>query len=368
MVDSQTPSKKSLMEYRYLGGTGLKVSCISFGNMVNHFAADPQASTNEIVAACLEWGINFFDTAESYSQGRAEILLGQAFKDLNVRREDIVVTTKIFFGTEGLNGQPAKNVNGVGLSRKHLIEGTKLSLSKLQMSYVDVVYAHRYDKGTPLEEVCRGFSWLIDRGMALYWGTSEWDADQITAAIDFCNSHGLHAPVTEQPQYNMMVRDRFEKEYETLYEKHKYGTTVWSPLASGILSGRYNDGNIPEDSRMNMDPMVRYLLTTRYFGPRTEHTVKLLQGLEALAKELGYTQPQLALAWCLANKDVSTMILGFSKLSYVDENLKALELYKKWTPEIEAKCEALLQNTPPTGVDMRLFRPYKSRRSIAVLQ
>eukprot|EP00347_Sterkiella_histriomuscorum_P008994 403342935 len=362
----EAQDKKKLMEYRYLGNTGIKVSAISFGNMVNHNAADPQASTNEIVAACLEWGINFFDTAESYSAGKAEVYLGQAFKDLNVRREDVVVTTKLFFGTDDTWGTASPNVNSVGLSRKHIIEGTKGALERLQMNYVDVLYAHRYDDDVPLEEVCRAFSWVVEKGYAFYWGTSEWSQDQILEAIQYCRGHNLHEPVTEQPQYNMFVRDRFEKEYENVFAKYRYGSTVWSPLAAGILSGRYNDGNLPEEGRMTQDPRLAYMLKLKYFGANTEKTVQLLKGLETIAQELGYTQAQLAIAWALASKDVSTLILGFSKVSYVDENLKALELYRKWTPEIEAKCEAVLGNCPQPTVNMRKFTMNKTRRHVAV--
>lgn len=187
------------MEYRYLGNTGLKVSALGFGNMINHIADDPVASTTEIVKKCLEHGINFFDTAEGYSAGKAEIYLGQAFKNLKVKREDIVVSTKIFLGTDGFFSGKIPSPNSYALSRKHIIEGTKASLKRLQLDYVDVIFAHRYDFDTPLEEVVRAFSWLIDQGLAFYWGTSEWTADQITDAIQYAKGHNLHAPITEQP-------------------------------------------------------------------------------------------------------------------------------------------------------------------------
>lgn len=224
--------KKSLMEYRYLGNTGLRVSVVSFGNMVNHMSDDPQGSTTEIVKKCLDYGINFFDTAEFYSgDGLAEKLLGQAFKDLKVKREEIVVSTKLFFGTPGIFKRDPKKLNHVGLSRKHIIEGTRGCLERLQLDYVDIIFGSRYDEDTPLEETCRAFSWLIDKGLALYWGTSEWKASQIVEAIQICEKHGLHAPVVEQTQYNMLVRNRFENEYADLYKKYGMGTTVWSPLA-----------------------------------------------------------------------------------------------------------------------------------------
>jgi aryl-alcohol dehydrogenase-like predicted oxidoreductase len=195
----ETTDKKSLMEYRYLGNTGIKVSAISFGNMVNHLAEDAQGSLNAIVAKCLEYGVNFFDTAEAYAGGLAETQLGQAFKDLNVRREDIVVSTKLFFGVNSIFTSSNIPVNGLGLSRKHIVEGTKSSLKRLQLDYVDIIFAHRYDQNTPLEEVVRAFSWIIDQGLAFYWGTSEWNSDQIGEAILFARAHGLHEPVSEQP-------------------------------------------------------------------------------------------------------------------------------------------------------------------------
>ncbi|CDW71416.1 aldo keto reductase family protein [Stylonychia lemnae] len=359
--------KKSLMEYRYLGNTGIKVSAISFGNMVNHLAENAQASLNEIVARCLEYGVNFFDTAEAYAGGLAETQLGQSFIDLKVRREDIVVSTKLFFGTEGIFSSANPPVNGLGLSRKHIIEGTRNSLKRLQLSYVDVIYAHRYDQHTPLEEVVRAFSWVVDQGLAFYWGTSEWNSDQIAEAILFARAHGLHEPVTEQPQYSMLIRDRFEKEYgTTIFEKYRYGSTVWSPLGQGVLTGRYNDGNVAE-GRFTQDPTFKDFILGQFFSPaKKEKSIQILQGLAELSQELGYTQSQLALAWALANKDVSTLILGFSKVSYVDENLKALELYRKWNKEIEQKCEALLSNQPQGTTDYRTFAPNATRRTHAV--
>lgn len=215
----------------------------------------------ESVKRCLEHGINFIDTAEMYGFGEAETLLGNSLKELNVKREEIVISTKLFWGPH--KGGPLDHfqyytkmgLNQSGVSRKHIIEGTRNCLKRLQLDYVDIIFSHRPDFNTPLEETCRAFSWIIDQGYAFYWGTSEWDADLIVEAIQICQRLNLHPPVVEQCQYNLLTRDKMEKEYRSLFEKYKYGTTVWSPLAQGFLSGRYNDGNIPDDSRVkNWDP------------------------------------------------------------------------------------------------------------------
>ena len=230
----------SKMEYRYLGPTGLKVSVVSWGNWVNN--ASDQLIVDS-VKFCLEHGINFFDTAEIYGHGGAEISLGKAFKELNVQREKIVVSTKIFnCGTDP---------NDSFLSRKHIIEGIRNSLKRLQLDYVDVIFCHRYDRYTPLEETCRAMDWVINQGLAHYWGTSQWTASQIMEAYKICDKLNLIAPVVEQSNYNMMVRDRIESEYRDLFKRYKMGTTIWSPLESGILAGRYLNG-IPDDSRYKL--------------------------------------------------------------------------------------------------------------------
>lgn len=194
-----------------------------------------------MVSKLLGLGVNFFDTAEVYGFGKCEELLGQTLINLKVRREDVVISTKLFIGGSG--------PNDIGMSRKKIIEGTRKSLKRLQLSYVDIIFSHRPDFEAPIEETVRAFSWLIDQGLATYWGTSEWPVEMISTAIQFAKSHGLHEPVTEQPQYNMLERERFESEYAPLYERHKYGTTVWSPLAQGILTGRFNDGTKADGSR-----------------------------------------------------------------------------------------------------------------------
>jgi aryl-alcohol dehydrogenase-like predicted oxidoreductase len=276
--------------------------------------------------------------------------MGRALKELGVKREDVVVTTKLWKVGDG--------VNDVFLSRKHLIEGITNSLKRLQMDYVDVVYCHRPDYDTPLEETCRAMNWIIENGKAFYWGTSMWPADRITKAIEICERLNLHKPITEQPVYSLVRRDLFEKEYRRLYSEYKYGTTIWSPLAGGILAGKYNDGVIPQGSRYDVHgDFLKGTWNTYFAEDKKEGTVKKLRALADLAKELGFTQAQLALAWCLANHDVSTVILGFTRLEQVDENMKALELYGKWNSEIEKKVRDIFTNDPEADMDWRKWVP-----------
>jgi voltage-dependent potassium channel beta subunit len=298
---------KQQMEYRYLGNSGLKVSVFSFGNWLNSNRQEDYEITRDAIKVCFENGVNFFDTAEIYGTGSAEDQMGRAFKELGYRREDLVVSTKLFKCGDG--------VNDCFLSRKHIMEGAKNSLNRLQMEYVDVIFCHRPDFETPLEETVKAMSDLIEQGKAFYWGTSEWPADRIARAIEIADKKNLHKPIVEQAQYSMLVRDRFEKEYRRIFAEYRYGTTIWSPLAGGILTGKYNDGNTPEDSRYaNQKSLDR--IWVQYFGEgKKEGTLKKLNALGDLAKELGYTQAQLGLAWAIANKDVSTCILGFTKIA-----------------------------------------------------
>jgi len=245
------------------------------------------------------------------------------------------------------------------LSRKHIIEGCKNSLKRLQLDYVDVIFAHRPDYRVPLEEQVRAFSWLIDNGLAWYWGTSEWSALMFEEACQIAEKLHLHAPVVEQCQYNMFVRERFEKEHKPLFERRGMGTTIWSPLAGGFLAGKYNDGNIPEGSRGEMMTKSGGLLASipnRYFGAENkEKTIKLLTTVAEIAKDIGCTQAQLALAWSIAHHDCSTALLGFSRVSQIDENLKAIDVLEKWTPELEKRINDALGNTPNMELNWRTW-------------
>ncbi|CDW85421.1 aldo keto reductase family protein [Stylonychia lemnae] len=354
MVSTAAPK----MVYRYLGNSGLKVSLFSFGNWLNSMKQEDYEITRDAIKICLENGVNFFDTAEIYGMGAAETQMGKAFKELSIKREDIVVSTKIFRCGAG--------VNDTFLSRKHIVEGLRASLKRLETEYVDVVFCHRPDFETPLEETVRAMSYVIDQGMAFYWGTSEWPADRISKAIELCERLNLHKPIVEQPQYSMFWRSSFEKDYRRIFSEYKYGSTIWSPLAGGILTGKYNDGVAPEGSRFQNH--IGYLAPhwDRWFGEKSkEANLKRLNGLAEYAKELGYSQAQLALAWAVANQDVSTCILGFTKIEQVTENLKALELYLKWDESIENRCKEILFNDPEADMDWRKWAPLPSRRSEA---
>jgi len=255
------------MAYRYLGRTGMRVSLLSYGNWLNSNTPEDQKTTKEAIKKCYDYGMNFFDTAEAYGMGNAELLMGKAFKELGLPREQLVVSTKMYVVGGG--------VNDTFLSRKHLMEGANNSLKRLGLDYVDILFCHRPDERTPLEETCRAMSDLVSQGKTHYWGTSEWPAYRIAKAIYLCEKLNLHKPVVEQPQYNMIFRERFEKEYMWLFKEEGYGTTIWSPLASGILSGKYNDGNIPEGSRFSNHELNR--VWVRYFNEKTkEKTLKIL--------------------------------------------------------------------------------------------
>ena len=253
------------------------------------------------------------------------------------------------------------------MSRKHVIEGTRNSLKRLQLDYVDIVYAHKIDYDVPLEEQVRAFSWLIDNGLALYWGTSEWPGIKFEQACQIAEKLKLHKPVVEQCQYNMFWRDRLEKEYKPLFERRSMATAIWSPLCGGFLSGKYNDGKIPEDSRgalMYKTGGHLAVRADRFFGETTkEQTVQKLKALSDLAAAQGFTQSQLALAWSIANPDVSSAILGFSRVDQIAENLGAVKLLEVWTPEIEKQLNAILGNDPELETDWRTWKTENLRRS-----
>lgn len=344
------------MIYNRLGNSGLKVSVLSFGNWLTGHDAQAEETQSQLVKYAFDNGINYFDTAEGYGEGMGEILFGKAIKALNVPRSDLVISTKIFWG----KSQYFPNVNSKGLSRKHIVEAMKASLSRLQLDYVDIVFCHRPDFEVSLEETCRAMSWLVDQGYTTYWGTSEWSACYIAAAIEICERLHLNKPVADQCQYNMLSRDRFEKEYRSVFELYKYGTTIWSPLASGLLSGKYNNNNVPEGSRLESG--VGKSIHDRYKNKYGENLVEKLGKLGDIAKEVGCSQAQLALLWTLVNKDVSTCILGASKLEQLQENIETLKLLPKWNKELEEKVSKILDNSPDADMDFRLWQPRKSRR------
>jgi voltage-dependent potassium channel beta subunit len=322
------------MNYRHLGRCGLQVSELSLGSWVTFSTQVDVDAAVECMAAAYDAGVNFFDNAEVYAGGKSEEVMGAALKKLGWRRSSYVISTKFYWGlNDGVN---EKNT----LNRKRLFEAMDGSLKRFDMEYIDLVFCHRADPTTPIEETVWAMHNLIERGKALYWGTSEWSAAEIVAAIEIANRHHLHKPVMEQPQYNMLVRERFEKEYARLFKDYGYGATTWSPLASGVLTGKYNDG-IPSDSRGAL-PDYEWLL------PRLTDAERLakVKALQGIANNLNCTMAQLAIAWCLKNPNVSTVITGASRVSQIHENMKSLEIVEKLTSEVLEKIEAVLQNKP----------------------
>ena len=330
------------MKYRYLGSSGLQVSALSFGSWVTF---GPQLDENlalDCMRAAYEAGCNFFDNAEVYAAGQSEILMGKALKNSGWKRSDLVVSTKIFWGGKGPNDR--------GLSRKHVIEGADAALARLQLEYVDLVFCHRPDLHTPMEETVRAMSHLVDTGRAFYWGTSEWSAEQIRQAHHVARREHLVPPTMEQPEYNMFRREKVEKEYADLYEELGLGTTIWSPLASGILTGKYA-GGIPEGSRMALEGYE--WLAARLDSEAGKAEIAKAEELKPLAEELGISRARLAIAWCLSNPDVSTVITGASRPEQVVENMKALDDVEKLTPELLERIEGILGNRPEPEKDWR---------------
>ncbi|KAL4453457.1 hypothetical protein ABPG74_017664 [Tetrahymena malaccensis] len=359
------------MEYRFLGNTGLKVSAIGFGNWLNSDTTDRQQKMIELVKRAYSLGINFFDTAEVYGYGEGEIQFGEAFKALGAPRQELVISSKIFWAVP-FSASELKKVNQIGLSRKHIFEGVKASLKRLQLDYLDIVFCHRFDQDTPLEETAKAFNDLIQQGLIHYWGTSEWSASEIFEVREVCSRLNLVPPVSEQPQYNMMVRDRFEVEYGRLFDNYRLGTTVWSPLCSGILTGKYNDGTLPAGSRLQElinDTFLKTIYDQYFAEDKKEKLLKLLNGLANVAKKLGCTQSQLAMAWVLANHDVSTAITSATRPEQIDDIVKSLEVVKKITPEINKEIDQILGNKPMLGWDFKTFGPKKStRRDLMIIK
>jgi voltage-dependent potassium channel beta subunit len=318
------------MNYRRLGRSGLKVSELSFGSWVTYGNQLDTKAAVECMAAAWDRGVNFFDNAEVYAAGKSEEIMGEALAKSGWPRVRYIVSTKFFWGiTDGPNEKAT-------LNRKYLMNAIDASLKRLKLDYVDLVYCHRADPNTPIEETVWAMHDMIERGKALYWGTSEWSADELRAAFEIAERHHLHKPVMEQPQYNLFHRRRVENEYARLYEDHGLGLTTWSPLASGLLTGKYRNG-IPAGSRAQLegyDWLQQQVLDTK--------KNEIVGKLEGVAKELGATVGQLALAWVLTNPHVSTVITGSSRIEQLHENLKSAELSKRITPEIKKQIEDIV--------------------------
>jgi voltage-dependent potassium channel beta subunit len=300
----------------------------------------------EKAAACMhaayDAGVNFFDNAEVYAAGVAEVIMGKVLRKSGWKRSDYVVSTKIFWGGDGPNDR--------GLSRKHVVEGTDAALARLGLDYVDLIFCHRADLHTPVEETVRAMNHVIDQGKALYWGTSEWPATRILEAFHVARRERLVPPLMEQPQYNLLHRERVEREYAPLYERFGLGTTIWSPLAGGLLTGKYNEG-IPQGTRSTIEGYE--WLRSRFEGEQAMANIEKVRKLAPIADELGCTQAQLALAWCLVNPRVSTVITGASRSEQVVENMAAMEVFERLTPEVLERIEAVVDNRPETEPDWR---------------
>ncbi len=315
------------MRYRHLGRAGIQVSELSFGSWVTFSNQIDVKAAVDCMSAAYEAGVNFFDNAEVYAGGKSEEVMGAALKQLGWRRGSYLISTKFFWGLyDTVNERHT-------LNRKRLIEGIDGSLRRLQLDYVDVIYCHRPDPDTPIEETVWAMHNIIEWGKAMYWGTSEWSGSEIASAIEIAERHHLHKPVTEQPEYNLFARDRVEREYARLFKDYGYGATTWSPLASGLLTGKYNNG-IPANSRANLKGYgwLRNRLTD-------QNNLAKVRALEPVAQELGCSLAQLSLAWCLKNPNISSVITGASRVDQVRENMKAEDIAPQITPEIMARID-----------------------------
>jgi voltage-dependent potassium channel beta subunit len=331
-----------IVEYRHLGKSGLEISALSFGAWVTIGGQIDEKLSYECMKAAYDAGVNFFDNAESYAHGNAEIVMGNILKRAGWKRAELVISTKIFWG--------GRLPNQTGLSRKHIVEGAKASLKRLKLDYVDLVFCHRPDIYTPIEETVRAMNFLINQGLAMYWGTSEWTADQIMEAYSVARQFDLIPPTMEQPQYNMFTREKVEREYIRLYSQIGLGTTIWSPLASGILTGKYNHG-IPQGTRVSLEGYG--WLRKEFESDQAKQRLEKVAQLEPVAAGLGMTISQLAIAWCLKNQNVSSVITGASKPEQVVENMQAIDYVDKLTTDIMLQIEEILDNRPKPISDYR---------------
>ena len=327
------------MEYRFLGNSGLRVSVLSLGAWVTYGSQVGEDVAYECMTTAFDAGVNFFDNAEAYASGEAEVVMGNVIRRAGWKRSDLVISTKVFWGGQGVNDR--------GLSRKHTIEGTDAALKRLQLDYVDLLFCHRPDPDTPIEETVRAMNHLIGQGKAFYWGTSEWSAEEITEAWAVANREHLIGPTMEQPQYNMFHRERVEVEYARLYDAVGLGTTIWSPLASGLLTGKYDNG-VPGDTRIDSPGMEWLREMILGDDARPQHQ-KVLE-LKTVADDLGCSRAQLALAWCMMNPRVSSVIMGASRVEQLRENLGAMDVVPAMTPAVMERIEGILDNAPtPRG-------------------
>lgn len=322
------------MEYRRLGKSGLQVSALSFGSWLTFGNQISDKTADELMGIAYDAGVNFFDNAEGYAEGKSEIVMGKILKAQKWERESFVVSSKVFFGAEN------KGPNRVGLSRKHVIEACNAALKRLQVDYLDLYFCHRPDKQTPIEETVWAMNTLLQQGKILYWGTSEWSASEIMEAISVAKQYNLIGPTMEQPQYNLFEREKLENEYLHLFREHGLGTTIWSPLASGLLSGKYSTGDT-KDTRLELNGLD--WLKNRVLA---NEKLKKVEALKKLAEKMNLPVAKLALAWCLKNPNVSTMILGASKPAQLKENLTVLEVVPLLTDKVMESIEKVMGTKP----------------------
>jgi voltage-dependent potassium channel beta subunit len=321
------------MEYRRLGRSGLQVSAVSFGSWLTFGLQISDDLAEDLMILAYDNGVNFFDNAEVYAAGKSEIVMGNILKKTGWNRDTFVVSSKVFWG--------GSLPNQKGLSRKHVYEACHAALKRLQVDYLDLYYCHRPDYYTPVEETVRAMTELVQQGKVLYWGTSEWNAEQIMEAYSVARQYNLIPPNMEQPQYNMFHREKVEVEFHRLYREIGLGTTIWSPLASGLLTGKYNE-DIPEGTRISLPKME--WLKEQFQGEEFEIKRNKVKQLQKIADELGINMPNLAIAWCLKNENVSTVITGASKISHLKDNIKAVDAIPLLSTDVMERIENVLQN------------------------
>ncbi|NBX16658.1 MAG: aldo/keto reductase [Proteobacteria bacterium] len=322
------------MEYRRLGNSGLMISALSYGSWLT-FDAKSAEVQKQCMHAAYDAGVNFFDNAEVYAGGESETVMGDILAKAGWERDSYIISSKVFWG----GNKPTQK----GLSRKHIVDACNAALKRLRVDYIDLYFCHRPDAGTPVEETVRTMNNLIDQGKILYWGTSEWPADLITQAHAVAKENRLVGPTMEQPQYNMIHRERMEKEYLRLFKHFGMGTTIWSPLASGILTGKYLNG-IPEGSRFSKQGME--WLKDIYLNENVDSLNRKVLKLQKLSQELGMSLPQLGICWCMENSNVSTVILGASRTEQLTETLKAESLRIKLNKDVLTQIDLILENVP----------------------
>ncbi len=324
------------MEYRRMGNTGLQLSVLSFGSWVTFAKQIDDFHSDRLMSVAYEHGINFFDNAEVYSRGESELMMGRVLRSKQWERSSYTLSSKVFFGWRGDKNKP----NQTGLGRKHVMEACHEALERLQTEYLDLFFCHRPDKNTPIEEVVRTMNNLIQQGKIFYWGTSEWSGAEIMEAHMIARQLGLEGPAVEQPQYNLLERQKMEAEYHTIFKNIGMGTTIWSPLASGLLTGKYNDG-IPEGSRLALEGF-------EWLKDRTisEDRIARIKTLQEIAAELDTTLATLAIAWCISNPNVTTAILGATKENQLTENLKALEIYPRIDIALKDRIDTIMGTKP----------------------